>query len=238
MKLWPAFLGGTAPAASEPDPAFDAAATWERETYLALRRSKRRAWVVAAAASVLAFMGLLAVILVLPLKEFAPYVVTVDKNTGYLEVTRGLHPGNLRQDEALTIANIVRCLTARETFDATDYRVTYRYVGLCMAGRALAAYRRLHNATNPQSPPQLYGYTTIVRAEIRSVNLLSPTTALVSFRTIVESGGRETAVQHWRGAVTFGYTDKEMSMADRFVNPMGFQITSYRRDPDLLATQD
>ena len=29
-----------------------------------------------------------------------------------------------------------------------------------------------------------------------------------------------------------------MSMADRFINPLGFQITSYRRDPDLLPTQD
>ena len=232
----PAFL--TRGAAESDTPAFDAAATWERETYLALRRSKRRAWVVAAAAAVLACMGLLAVILVLPLKEFAPYVVTVDKHTGYLEVTRGLRPGPMARSEALTIANIVRCISARETFDATDYRVTYRYVGLCMAGRALAAYRRLHATNNPQSPPQLYGYDTIVRAEIRSVNLLSPTTALVSFRTIVESGGREAAVHDWRGAVTFGYTDKEMSMADRFINPLGFQITSYRRDPDLLAPQD
>ena len=236
MKLWPAFLGGGAAAA--PDTAFDASAAWERETYLALRRSKRRAWVVAAAASVLAFMAMLAVILVLPLKEFAPYVVTVDKNTGYLEVTRGLHPGNLTQDEALTIANIVRCLTARETFDATDYRATYRYVGLCMSGRALAAYRRLHNTSNPNSPPKLYGYNTIVRTEIRSVNLLSATTALVSFRTILEERGREGTVDYWRGAVTFRYTDKEMSMADRFINPLGFQITSYRRDPDLLPTQD
>lgn len=238
MKLWPAFLGGHGAAASPSEPAFDAAATWERETYLALRRSKRRAWVVAGAASVLAFMAMLAVTLVLPLKEFAPYVVTVDRNTGYLEVTRGLHPGNLSQDEGLTIANIVRCLTARETFDATDYRQTYRYVGLCMSGPALAAYRRLHNPNSPNSPPKLYGYTTIVRVEIRAVNLLSATTALVSFRTILEERGREASVDHWRGAITFGYTAKEMSMADRFLNPLGFQITSYRRDPDLLPTQD
>ena len=237
MKRWPAFLGGGGATAAH-DTAFDAAATWERETYLTLRRSKRRAWAVAASASVLACMALLAVILVLPLKEFSPYVVTVDKATGWLEVTRGLHPGDLSQTEALTIANIVRCVTARETFDATDYRQTYRYVGLCMTGPPLAAYRRLHNQNNANSPPQVYGYDGIVRTEIRSVNLLSATTALVSFRTIVEERGREMAVQHWRGAVTFGYTDRELRMADRFVNPLGFQITSYRRDPDLLPTQE
>ena len=237
MKLWPAFLGGSGATAAQ-DPTGDAAATWERETYLTLRRSKRRAWAVAAGAAVLAGMAMLSNLLLLPLKEFAPYVVTVEKNTGWLEVTRGLHPGNLRQDEALTIANIVRCLTARETFDATDYPRTYRYVGLCMAGPPLAAYRRLHHQNNPDSPANVYGYDGIVRAEIRAVNLLSETTSLVSFRTIVEERGREEAVQHWRGAVTFGYTDRALRMADRFINPLGFQITSYRRDPDLLPTQD
>lgn len=237
MKLWPAFLGGAGPAAP-PDPAFDAAATWERETYLTLRRSKRRAWAVAAGAAVLAGMAMLSNLLLLPLKEFAPYVVTVEKNTGWLEVTRGLHPGSLTQNEALTMANIVRCLTAYETFDATDYRRTYRYVGLCMAGPPLVAYRRLHSQNNPDSPANVYGYDGIVRAEIRAVNLLSATTALVSFRTIVEERGREEAVQHWRGAVTFGYTDRALRMADRFINPLGFQITSYRRDPDLLPTQE
>ena len=237
MKLWPAFLGSRS-ATAPPDPAVDAGVTWERETYLTLRRSKRRAWGVAAAAAGLAGMAMLSNLLLLPLKEFAPYVVTVEKNTGWLEVTRGLHPGSLTQNEALTIANIVRCLTARETFDATDYRQTYRYVGLCMAGPPLVAYRRLHNQNNPDSPAEVYGYDGIVRVEIRSVNLLSATTALVSFRTIVEERGREAAIQHWRGAVTFGYTARELRMADRFINPLGFQITSYRRDPDLLPTQE
>lgn len=237
MKLWPAFLGSGS-ATAPPDPAFDAAATWERETYLTLRRSTRRAWGVAAAAAVLAGMAMLSNLLLLPLKEFAPYVVTVEKNTGWLEVTRGLHPGHLTHNEALTIANIVRCLTARETFDATDYRQTYRYVGLCMTGPPLVAYRRLHNQTNEHSPANVYGYDGIVRVEIRAVNLLSATTALVSFRTIVEQRGREAAVQHWRGAVTFGYTARELRMADRFINPLGFQITRYRRDPDLLPTQE
>ena len=240
MKLWPAFLGGSgraAAAAHAKDATWDAAKTWERETYLSLRRSTRRAWACALAAMALAFLAVFALILVLPLKEFSPYVVTVDKNTGWLEVTRGLHPGHLPHSEALTIANIVRCLTAREGFDATDYPARYREVGLCMTDRALAAYRRLHAPTNENSPPAVYGYEGIIRVEISSVNLLSETTALASFRTILEYQSRET-INHWRAALTFAYTDKQFTMRDRFINPLGFQITSYRRDPDLAPTQE
>ena len=233
MQL-PAFLGGSPPADTRET---DTAATWERETYLAQRRSTRRAWACALCAALMAVLALLALILVLPLKEFAPYVVTVDKNTGWLEVTRGLHQGNLTQNEAVTMAQIVRCVVARESFDATDYPTLFHEVGLCMTGRALDAYRREHDQSNENSPPVLYGYGGIIRVEIGSVNLLTDTTAIVSFRTVVEFQNR-SVVNHWRAALTFGYSDKEFSMRDRFINPLGFQISSYRRDPDLSPTQE
>ena len=239
MKFLPAFLGGSEAVETSEAAASEttAAATWERETYLSQRRSTRRAWACALFAAALALLSLLALLLLLPLKEFAPYVVTVDKNTGWLEVTRGLHQGNLTQNEAITIAQIVRCVVARESFDATDYPTLYHEVGLCMTGRALDAYRRQHDQSNDESPAVVYGYDGIVRVEIGSVNLLTETTALVSFRTVVEHKGR-VVTNHWRSALTFGYSDKEFSMADRFINPLGFQISSYRRDPDLSPTQE
>ena len=235
MKLFARLLpqGGTQ---AEPT-AWDPAATWEQATYLSLRRSTRRAWLCAVTAFGLAFLALFALLLVLPLKEFAPYVVTVDKTTGWLEVTRGLHEGNLTQHEAVTIANIVRCVVARETYDATDYAERYRAVGLCLTGRPLEQYRRLYDQSNPDSPAALYGFDGIIRVEIGSVNLLSATTAIVSFRTILEMHQREVA-NAWRAALTFGYTTKDFSMRDRFVNPLGFQISSYRRDPDLSPTKE
>ena len=106
-----------------------------------------------------------------------------------------------------------------------------------MTGRALDAYRRQHAQSNTNSPPNLYGYEGILRVEISSVNLLSESTALASFRTILEHRGREVT-NHWRAAMTFAYTNKQFTMRDRFINPLGFQISSYRRDPDLAPTAE
>ena len=203
MKLFPAFLG-TSPL--------------------------RRAWLCAGLATALAFLAMFALILVLPLKEFAPYVVTVDKNTGGYEVTKGL--------EALTTADIVRCLVARESFDATAHQTRYREVGLCMAGQALAAHRRQYDQSNKNSPVVLYGSEGIIRVEIGSVNLLTDTTAIVFFRTILERPAKQSVVNHWRAAVAFGYTNKRFPIRDRFINPFGFQISSYRRDPNPRPTQE
>lgn len=207
--------------------------TWEHETYLRLTLSKKRAWIVAATAGALAMLSLLALVLVLPLKEFAPYVVTVHDETGYLEVTRGLKPGDLSEDEAVTSANIVRCLTAHETFDATDVKENFESVNLCMADQALVNYRSVFEKGHPDNPVERYGYDTTVRVQIKSLQLLTDSTAQVRFQTITTTRDHP-ATEHWVAVLTFRYVQKPTSLADRFKNPLGFQITRYRRDQEIL----
>uniref|UniRef100_UPI0037548267 VirB8/TrbF family protein n=1 Tax=Escherichia coli TaxID=562 RepID=UPI0037548267 len=85
--------------------------------------------------------------------------------------------------------------------------------------------------TNPASPLYLYSPTTIVSTVIDSVSLLSPTTALVRFETTRRDAGGGLAPQGAFVAVmAFRYTGAPMRMEDRFLNPLGFQVISYRRD--------
>lgn len=207
--------------------------TWEYETYLRLKQSNKRAWVIAGVTSVIALLSLLALVLLLPLKEFAPYVVTVHEGSGHLEVTRGLQPGDLSEDEAVTSANIVRCLTAAETFDATDYKENFEAVNICMADSALDRYRTVYAKGHPDNPIENYGYNTTVRVQIKSLQLLSNSTAQVRFQTIKTTRDRSEN-DHWIAALTFRYVQKPASLADRFKNPLGFQITRYRRDQEIL----
>ena len=207
--------------------------TWEYETYLRLKISKKRAWIIAAIASSISVLSLIALVTVLPLKEFAPYVVTVYDDTGYLEVTRGLKPGDLTEDEAVTSANIVRCLTAHETFDATDVRENFEHVNLCMADQALGIYRSLFDKGHPDNPVEQYGYATTVRVQIKSLQLLTNSTAQVRFQSIKTTGDREV-IDHWVAVLSFRYVQKPTSLADRFQNPLGFQITRYRRDQEIV----
>ncbi len=210
--------------------------TWEYETYLRLQLSRKRAWIVAGVAGAVSILSLLALVLVLPLKEFAPYVVTLHEGTGYLEVTRGLKPGDLSEDEAVTSANIVRCLTAHETFDATDVKENFENVNLCMADQALDNYRAIFAKGHPENPVELYGYDTTVRVQIKSLQLLTDSTAQVRFQTITKTRDRDT-IDHWVAVLTFRYVQKPASLADRFRNPLGFQITRFRRDQEILPNQ-
>ncbi|MCA0425543.1 MAG: type IV secretion system protein, partial [Proteobacteria bacterium] len=82
---------------------------WEQEIIKRAKRSARVAWFFSIVFAGIAVLSLLAVVLMLPLKSFEPYVVTVDQTTGYIEVKSGLtRPANLTEQQAITQANVVR----------------------------------------------------------------------------------------------------------------------------------
>ncbi len=209
--------------------------TWDREVFGRLQQSRKRAWLVAIVAIAIALLCLLALVLVLPLKEFAPYVITLDKQTGHIEVTQGLKPGDLTDNEAVTMANIVKYLVARETYDPADLKENFEIVSLYSAERALADYRRLYDRSNVKRPTELYGYHTTISATIKNVSFLNEHTASVRFLTNKQAMDRSVTQEHWVAIVGFRYVRAPMALKDRFINPLGFQVTSYRRDQEILS---
>ena len=89
-------------------------ATWERDIARRNRNSRALAWIVAAVMSVVAVGALGTLALLVPLKTYEPYMVVVDKTTGFVEVTRPMAEGSLSQDEAVTTFNVVRYIKARK----------------------------------------------------------------------------------------------------------------------------
>ncbi|MAZ77295.1 MAG: type VI secretion protein [Legionellaceae bacterium] len=210
------------------------AATWDHDINASLRQSKNRAWIVAAVFGFISVLCLLSLVLVLPLKEFAPYVITQDKATGYIEVTRGLKPGDLSEDEAVTMSNIVRHITARETYDPADLQENFNYVMLTSVDQAHDQYLKLYERTSPTNPVNLYGRRSTISTQIKNISFLNNNTASVRFVTTLDSPDKSTTT-HWVAIVAFRYTQAPASLADRFKNPLGFQVTSYRRDQEIIS---
>ena len=212
---------------------YQEAASWAADVHGSLRASRRVAWIIAASAVIVAVLEALALAALAPLKTVVPYTIVVDRQTGYIQMASGLKPGALSQDQAVTQSFLVQYVIARETFDATDLRENYRKVMLWSAGDTRAAYRALMQRTTPNSPLNAYSPTTLVAVTIKSVSLLSPTTALVRFDTTrQEAGSTPAPAQSWAAAIAFRYSNAPMNMGDRFLNPLGFQVTRYRRDSE------
>ena len=104
--------------AAGPDPGLQTyyrdGATWE--TSIARRNAFSRAiaWTVAVIMTVVALAAIAALVLALPLKSYEPYMIVVDRSTGFVEVKRPLAQDPLNPDEAITLFNVVRYARARD----------------------------------------------------------------------------------------------------------------------------
>lgn len=213
------------------------AATWSEDVNGALRASRRRAYWVAGAAVLVAVIEALALVALTPLKTVVPYTITVDRQTGAAQLARGLELGPMSQNEALVQAALAQYVIARETIDAADIAANYRKVGLWSAGTARTDYLRGMDRSNPDSILNGANSATEITTTIKSLTLMSPSSALVRFSTDRRDGEGPIARREWAAVIQFAFTGGPLSMEDRLLNPLGFQVTHYRRDAESVAPQ-
>ena len=210
--------------------------SWAEDIQDSLRASRRRAFIVAGAAMLVAVLEAFALVALAPLKTVVPYTITVDRQTGYIETAQGLKPGALSQDVAVTQAFLAQYVLARETFDVTDLQHNYGEVAAWTSGAARDQYIRAMQKSNPQSPENVNDPSTVVKITVKSISLLSRTSALVRFDAEhVMGGGTPAQRQPYTAVIGFRYTGAPMLAEDRFLNPLGFEVTAYRRDAETVG---
>jgi type IV secretion system protein VirB8 len=218
------------------DTYYEQAAGWNSDRLKGLRSSQRLAWTVAFAAALVASLEAGAIMLMMPLKTVEPYTLLVDKTTGYVQPLRPLEPGKVAPDAALTQSYLVQYVIAREGFDFAAVSTNYRRVALFSEGVARNAYLAAMQPTNPDSPLVLYPRGTVIETRVKSVSPTGPDSAMVRFDTIRnDPNGHQQPARQWVALVRYRYSSAPMALEDRFVNPLGFQVVEYRRDPETLA---
>ncbi|MGR9426203.1 virB8 family protein [Rhizobium leguminosarum] len=226
-------------ATSEPrqvDPRYYAdGATWEQDIARRNRNSRALAWIVAAVMSIVAIAALGVLALLVPLKTFEPYMVVVDKATGFVEVKRPMAEGALTQDEAVTMFNVVRYIKARETYDPRALKDNFDLAQLLATGDAARELTEIYSPANPNNPVKLNGTNTEIAVNIKSVTFPNNRTALVRFSTD-EKSATNVVTRNWVSLVRFRYSGAPMRNEWRFDNPLGFQVLEYRRDQETAPS--
>jgi type IV secretion system protein VirB8 len=212
--------------------------SWGKDRQDEIRGSRRTAWIVAAAAAIIAVLEALALIVLMPLKTVEPYTLLVDRNTGFVQELTPLDPQRISGDTALTQSFLVQYVIARESFDIDTLQASYRKVGLWSAEQARADYVAGQQGSNPQSPLASYPRSTVIETRVKSVSPMGQNVAMVRFETQRrDAGGRAERPRAWVAIVRYRYSGEPMSVEDRFVNPLGFQVLRYRRDAEALPPE-
>jgi type IV secretion system protein VirB8 len=213
------------------------ARTWETDKVRESEISKKIAWRVATASGAVAFASVFAVAAMMPLKSVEPYVIRVDNSTGIVDVVEALTDGMTNYDEAINKYFTQWYVRYREGYSkelAEDY---YYNVGIMSGSLEQQKYFQYFTPKNPASPLNIYGPYAKVKIRIKSTSFISPTVALVRYTKEIERGMDKPIVTHWAAALTFKYSKAPMAEKDRAINPLGFQVTEFRSDPDALAPE-
>lgn len=209
--------------------------SWGRSVIDDLERSRRTAWIVAVVAGVMALLLTIAVVTMLPLKTTEPYTLLVDRQTGHVEALAPLERSVVSPDAALTRSFLVQYVIARESYDFDSLPDDYRKVALWSEGRARERYVALMNSANAANPFADLPRNATIKTEIASVSSLSADRSLVRFTTTqTDPGGQPQTAQHWAAVISYRFSGAAMSAEDRLLNPLGFQVTRYRKDAESL----
>jgi type IV secretion system protein VirB8 len=214
------------------------------------RRSERRAWIVAWSAILMALILAGGYFFFLPLKEKVPYLVMADAYTGTSTVARltgnfGEH--GITTSEALNKSNIAHFIMARESYDYSQFgQRDWNTVHAMATPMVTSGYARLFTKTNPENPQTLFGKNKSIRVKILSLQLHDPAetggtpkAATVRFqRSLYDKGaGVSTPLDSKIASLEFNYNPNlKMDEPNRVLNPLGFQVTSYRVDNDYAAS--
>jgi len=216
------------------------AGSWAEDRQDELRRSRKNAWLIAVIASIVALLLALALIVLLPLKTVEPYVLAVDKQTGFVQALEPLNPERLSGDAALTQSFLTQYVIAREGFNADALQDNYRRVSLWSADSARSTYIAGQQASNPDSPLARYPRTTVVDVTVKSVSPspMGPNLAMVRFNTQRrDAGGQLQPPQAWVAVIRYRYSGEPMRLEDRLINPLGFEVLRYQRNAEALPPE-
>jgi type IV secretion system protein VirB8 len=213
---------------------FEEAKRWDQDRLASAQRSKRLAWTVAALAGALALAAVGAVAALTPLKTVEPFVVRVDQATGAVDVMTGLKgEDHLTYEEAVSkyfLSLYVRC---REGWLPQAAEQNFRQVSILSTPEEQQRWGDEFRPSNAQSPQVLWGQNAVSLIEVRAISFVSPKVANVRFHRIVRQS-QQTTESDWIATVAFTYTKAPMAEADRLRNPLGFQVISYRSDPEVV----
>lgn len=217
---------------------FQSAINWESSRVLSVEKSERRAWRVTYGSVGITVLAIAAIAMMMPLKESIPYVVRVDNTTGVPDIVTAMSDKKVTGDEVMDKYWLAQYVRARETYDWYTLQRDYNTVGLLSSPNVGQAYANLFEGKDALD--KTYGKTLRATVEIVSVVPTGKNTGTVRFtKTVkrVDQDGAPGTVTKWVATVAYEYRSTALiKESARLVNPFGFQVLTYRVDPEMIGS--
>lgn len=220
---------------------FAEASRWELDRTALLRQSARRAWWVATGAAALAMISGAAVATLTPLKRVEPFVIRVDSSTGVVDVVP-TYAGTADLPESVTRHLVADYVVQRERYVPAIAESDYEQIGAFHSAAMNQQWAAEWSRTNPESPLNRYADGSHVRAQVQAISFLkqgqaSAPVVQVRFLTATQrSVGAGEELEHFVATLQVAYGPPSADVRLRALNPLGFKVLEYRREPELVVS--
>lgn len=224
---------------NQPDDSVAAKKNWYSDRYQTVIVQRNFLLLICLISVVGIMVSVLTVIQVTSSKKVEPFVIEIEEKTGITNVIRPLLKEKFAYDEALRRYFVMKYMNARETYDSGSYQNNYyKVVKMLSNSLVYSQFKREISTSKPDSPLKLGALVTIT-IKIKSMTLLKNSQDKDSFtmqiRFVKEKNTKNgTAKTHLVSTLTFVYDDLLLTTEQRDINPLGFRVTTYRKDKEVL----
>lgn len=197
------------------------------------RKNAKIAWYVAGGSMIIAGLAVGAVLGLTPLKTVEPFVIRVDNNTGATDIVTTMKKQEKSYGEVIDKFWLAQYVRYRESYDWQTVQDTFDATNLLSAPPEQEAFSRIYK-DNPSAPHKILHDTARVTVKINSIAFVGDM-AQVRFEKAIIPLNKSTTIpepQRYIATIAYEYKNAGMRDEDRLVNPLGFQVTSYRVDKE------
>jgi type IV secretion system protein VirB8 len=210
---------------------FQGAENWEFEQHALRVRTTRGLAILLTIVSAVALAEAGVIVTLLPLKTPVPVLYEQDRETGELrplDLSQGLER---TKTEALAEFNLLRYVQARETWDPDGGQENHQLVYTYSTPEVWDEYVPLNQRGAPGNRIELYGANRVA-VRVKSISFLGPEEAQVRFSTTWQG-----TTEHWISTLRYTYGAAPSDFRARQQNPLGFLVTHYRRDQEVVHAE-
>lgn len=209
---------------------------FENDRVLYVKKQNKIAWRVAIGACVITVFTLGAMASILPLKTVVPYVIRVDNATGEQDIINPLANGKDSYEEKLDKYWIQQFVLLRESYYWDTIKFNVEKVELLSTPQVFEQYTNY--IYGQKSPLNVFENNNSVKVDIKGTSFIETDGKIFAqtrfTKTVIDKAGKEVSlypVTHWIATSTFDYNKEITRKKEEDINPLGFEITSYRVDP-------
>jgi len=225
---------------------FEEAESWDSDGVIEAKKSKKTAWVIASISMLMTFLAISAIFAMMPFKTVEPFVIRVNDTNGMVDVISVLAEtdGAIKSSsqELLDKYWIGKYVVGRESYHFNTRNIDRRQTGLLSSITVQQEYSlETDPKQNSNAPITLYGQITTIEVKVNSISFIAKnelinkerrSTVQVRFSKEIKKKGDREPLEHWVASLSFVYRNSPMKLDDRLINPLGFQVVSYRKDQE------